>query len=149
MAGKIALPLTSSAKDALVFANTPSFFMNRLQNDPMVQYAMLSFSDAALYRSLAFQLQRGPRKPEDLIPVYVCLMALAIKAPQNIWAKVHALPLERLHWGRELVGLADAKRSEGFVSLDVHTSSSRPRFMTTSNSSWDKVTEITPRGVTK
>ena len=111
------IPLTSSARDALVFANTPAHLFRLLQIDPVVQYCVQMLSEEQLIEDLKTWSSSTIEVPEMLLQPYTALIALASVASPEAWAETkRALP--NLPWIQELLSMAEAMRAQ--TTIETH-----------------------------
>jgi len=115
----ITFEVTSTAKKAVLIANTPAFLLNRLLSDNGTQFLSESYSESELYEYLEVSLQNFPANPEELTAHCVCLVAISIIASAETWKAVHRLPLENLPWAPEIVALIDSSRDNLFTAESV------------------------------
>jgi hypothetical protein len=102
---------TSSAKEAVLVANTPSFLLDRLRKDIAVQYVLDSMSPPEIMKALRDALARPISDVTELVPRYVYLVALSTTDPQNedIWKQIGSLDLSQLEWGEPIRRLIRAE----------------------------------------
>jgi hypothetical protein len=98
---------TSSAKEAVLVANTPTFLLDRLRKDVAVQYVLDSMTLPEIVKALNEAAKRPVTDAVELVPRYVYLVALSTTDPQNqeIWKQIAALDLSQLEWGEAIRNL--------------------------------------------
>lgn len=101
---------TSSAKEAVLIANTPAFLLERLRKDIAVQYVLDSMSGREIVRALSDALVRPPQEVSDIVPLYVYLVALSSVDPvdEELWSQIQSLDLSNLEWGEPIRRLITA-----------------------------------------
>jgi hypothetical protein len=114
--------LTSSAREAVLIANTPSFLLNRLVMDPSVQEAVDSFTSVELFKYFAETCISGPNSPESLTQLYVALVALGISSEDDIWSSVTLTDTQHVPWAQSLVALLDVNRNSAYSSEELVSS---------------------------
>jgi hypothetical protein len=95
---------TSSAKEAVLIANTPAFLLERLRKDIAVQYILDSMSGREIVRTLSEALASPPKDPSEIVPLYIYLVALSSVDPedQELWNQIRSLDLSHLEWGEAI-----------------------------------------------
>jgi hypothetical protein len=102
---------TSSAKEAVLVANTPAFLLDRLRKDIAVQYVLDSMTPQEIVRSLQDALTHTATDASDLVPRYVYLVALSTIDPQDqeLWNQILSLDLSQMEWGEAIRRLIRAE----------------------------------------
>lgn len=70
---------TPTAKQAVLFANSPAYLLNRLRKDSSVSYVASILGTGEIIERLAAFCARPPKDPIDLVRIYVLLIALSRK----------------------------------------------------------------------
>lgn len=96
--------VTSSAKEAVLVANTPSFLLDRLRKDTAVRFVLDQMKPSAIVAAIRDGLANPPRDAVSLVPLYVYLAALSSTDPndQETWTEFRGLDLSRLEWGEAI-----------------------------------------------
>jgi hypothetical protein len=116
----IDIDLTSSAREAVVISNTPSFLLHRLLSDNAVQQASEENSPDDLLSYLERVCDNGPDSPESLTKAYVALVALAVSTPKfTIWKQALELSTDKIAWIQQIRALLDADRSASYISEEA------------------------------
>jgi hypothetical protein len=111
---------TPSAREAVLFANTPSFLLERLRGDTSAAYVADVLRAEEILDLLQERCKRPPANPLDLLWIYVFLAALSLKDDSPEFKdKLNALNLSHVQWGDEIrLAITREKTSTNF--LDVH-----------------------------
>ena len=98
---------TSSAKEAVLVANTPSFLLDRLRKDVGVRFALDNMKPSEIVAALREGLASPPQDAVALVPLYVYLVALSSTDPgdREAWNELRALDLSHLEWGEAIRNL--------------------------------------------
>jgi hypothetical protein len=96
--------VTSSAKEAVLVANTPSFLLDRLRKDDAVRFVLDKMKPSEIVAALQEGLASPPPDAVALVPLYVYLAALSSTDPSDreTWNKIRALDLSHLEWGEAI-----------------------------------------------
>ena len=111
-----------TANEAVLVANTPSFLLDRLRRDSAVEYVSRSLKTDEIFEWLRY-LGTRPVRIQDLVMAYVCLVALAIKDPREVWPGLDHIDLSAFQWGDQLRGLIKA---EAIATSSVNLSGPEP-----------------------
>lgn len=94
---------TQAAKEAVLFANSPSYLLDRLRRDASVEYLIDRLSTKQIIETLAGLCSEPPKDPLDIVRGYVFLVALSLKHDLDSYQGiVNAIDLNCLQWGDEL-----------------------------------------------
>jgi hypothetical protein len=94
---------TSSAKEAVLSSNTPSFLLNRLRKDSSTSYVSGKLKTEEIINLLKERCATPPASPLDLLWIYVLLAALSRKDDLNQFKEsISSLDLSRIQWGDEI-----------------------------------------------
>jgi hypothetical protein len=117
--------VTSSAKEAVLVANTPSFLLDRLRKDSGVRFVLDKMKPLEIVAALRDGLANPPLDAVSLVPIYVYLVALSSTDPDDkeTWNRFREIDLSRLEWGEAIrnIILASAVPT---ITLDFTLSSS-------------------------
>jgi hypothetical protein len=120
--------VTSSAKEAVLVANTPSFLLDRLRKDSGVRFVLDKMKPLEIVAALRDGLANTPQDALSLVPIYVYLVALSNTDPDDkeTWNRFREIDLSRLEWGEAIrnIILASAVPT---ITLDFTLSSSPNR----------------------
>jgi hypothetical protein len=96
--------VTSSAKEAVLVANTPSFLLDRLRKDTAVRFVLDKLKPREIIAALRDGLANPPQDAVSLVPLYVYLAALSSTDPneQETWKEFQELDLSHLEWGEAI-----------------------------------------------
>jgi hypothetical protein len=99
--------LTDSAKEAVLFANTPSYLLERLRKDSAVQILQHGCAPGCLFEMLS---ESGPTKDAlDVVRKYLLLVAITTSNWPDRWENLSKLDLSDLEWGDTLLELMRAE----------------------------------------
>jgi hypothetical protein len=120
--------VTSSAKEAVLVANTPSFLLDRLRKDTAVRFVLDKLRPSEIVVALRNGLANPPQDAVALVPLYVYLAALASTDPseQETWNEFRGLDLSRLEWGEAIRNIIFAT-AVPTITLDFTLSSTPKR----------------------
>ena len=91
---------TQSAKETVLFANSPTYLLNRLRKDNSVSYVADTLQTDEIIARLAALCADRPKEPIDLVRTYVFLVALSLKDDlDDFRSKVSAIEMSQLQWG--------------------------------------------------
>lgn len=93
---------TPSANETVLFANSPSFLLNRLRKDNSVAYVADTLKTEEIIDALA-AYSALPKDPTDIVKAYIFLLALSLK--ENLPSfrdQLLAIELSRLQWGDQI-----------------------------------------------
>ena len=91
---------TPTTKEVVLFANTPTFLLDRLRKDTSASYVSHELSTDELLDKLRDVCSQPLSSPSNLILAYVLLAALSIKDDRKDHsAKLDAINLSKLQWG--------------------------------------------------
>jgi hypothetical protein len=99
--------LTQSAKDAVLYANTPSYLLEKLKRDAAVQNLVHKNPPSELLDLLS---RLAPASNVlEIARKYVLLVALATSSLPDKWDSLSALDLSDLEWGKLILRIAQAQ----------------------------------------
>lgn len=96
--------VTSSAKEAVLVANTPSFLLDRLRKDSGVRFVLDKLKPLEIVAALRDGLANPPDDAVSLVPIYVYLVALSSTDPNDneTWNSFREIDLSHLEWGEAI-----------------------------------------------
>src|SRR5277367_6870574 len=98
---------TPSAKEVVLFANSPSFLLERLCRDTSTQNVAHEFSTQEIVDFLKQSCEKPPKEATDLVRIYVFLVALSLKDDlRDLKAKLVSIDMHRIEWAdriREMI----------------------------------------------
>jgi hypothetical protein len=98
--------LTQSAKSAVLYANTPTYLLDKLKRDAAIQTLLHGTPAQELLRLLR---DAGPAVDAlDIARKYVILVALASSNLPGKWEALSGLDLSDLEWGKLILKMAQA-----------------------------------------
>jgi hypothetical protein len=99
--------LTQSAKSAVLYANTPSYLLEKLKRDAAIQVLLHNASPQELLDLLK---HAGPAASAlEVARKYVVLIALAASNLPDKWTALSGLNLSDLEWGELILRMAKAQ----------------------------------------
>jgi hypothetical protein len=99
--------LTQSAKSAVLYANTPTYLLDKLKRDAAIQILLHGTSPEELFETLC---HAGPAENAlDIARKYVLLVAVASSSLTNKWEALAKLDLSDLEWGKLILKMAQAQ----------------------------------------
>lgn len=99
--------LTQSAKDAVLYANTPSYLLEKLKRDAAVRILSHKLAPSELFDLLS---HAGPASNAlEIVRKYVLLVALATSSLPDKWDVLSKLNLSDLEWGKLILRIAQAQ----------------------------------------
>jgi len=94
---------TPSAKEAVLFSNTPSFLLDRLRKDSASSYIDQKMNKEEIASLLEERSKTPPASPVDLLWIYVLLAALSLKSDLlDFKDKLANIDLTHVQWGDEI-----------------------------------------------
>lgn len=107
--------LTETAKEAVLYANTPSYLLEKLRKDPAIQILRHANSPENLWG----ELKEAPPVTSalDMVGKYLFVVAVATSEWPEKWAALSSLNLRDLEWGETLWKLIQA---ENVPTATVH-----------------------------
>ena len=106
--------LTPTAKEAVLYANTPSYLLEKLRKDQGVRYLQAETDPHTLWEQL--NQAKTVSNAEEVVWKYLLVVAIATSNWHERWAALSRTNLEDLEWGKVLWRLVQAE--------DVPTSNS-------------------------
>lgn len=100
----------STANEAVLVANTPSFLLDRLRRDAAVAYVAGSLKTSQILDALTQLSEIPPSSPRELVERYVYLIALGQKNASEVWPRLDELDLSHLEWGNQIRETMKAER---------------------------------------
>jgi hypothetical protein len=105
-----ALVETSGAREAVLFANTPSYILSRIRKDASAAYVAETLSAEQILEGLRNMLETPDADVHRLVRVYVYLVSLALKEDVSKFSsELRSLNLSGVQWARQI---ADSILSE-------------------------------------
>ena len=116
------IEITSSAKEAILYANTPTFLLDRLRKDASVRQLLDTHSPEEI---LGMLKESGRvQSPLELTRKYVLLVALLTSDWENRWKAAETVNVDDLEWGGIITNLAQAEDVP--TTYEVVVSQDRP-----------------------
>lgn len=98
--------ITPQAKEAVLFANSASFLLDRLRRDGSVSYVAQSLETREILDRLKDMAGQAPKQPTDLVRAYVFLVALALKEDFNdVRDELLSIGMDQIEWAGQIRGL--------------------------------------------
>jgi len=86
-----------------LFANTPTFLLERLRKDTSVSYVASILSTEEIIDVIRELCSSPPKEPIDVVRAYVFLVSLALKDDvERFKGKLEAIDLSSLQWGSQI-----------------------------------------------
>jgi hypothetical protein len=102
---------TQSAKEAVFFANTPTFLLDRLRKDTSVSYVASVLPTEKIIDVIRDLCSSPPKEPIDVVRAYIFLISLALKDDvERFKGKLEAIDLSSLQWGSQIRAKIIAER---------------------------------------
>jgi hypothetical protein len=92
---------TETAKETVLFSNTPSFLFDRLQKDTSASYVAHQLKADEII-DLLHEKCANPKNPMDLLWIYVLIAGLSLKSADEIMRlrnDLNRLDFSRVEWG--------------------------------------------------
>lgn len=97
---------TPVAKEAVLFANSPFYLLDRLRKDTSADYVAKTVNTAEIIGAMQELIEMAPGDVHSLVKFYVFLVALALKPDINKFREqVRALKIGSIQWARDIVEL--------------------------------------------
>ena len=100
------IEITSPAKEAVLYANTPAFLLDKLRKDVSVRRLIEAGSTEILD---ALKRSGHAKNALELATRYVLLVALVTSDWEGRWEAADSLDLTDLEWGKAIISLAQAE----------------------------------------
>jgi hypothetical protein len=121
-----------NANEVVLVANTPSFIFKRLREDSVVRYIADTHSAQEISEWFATHSEK-PEQAEELVLRYMYLVALSMKDAKDVSELIGRIPLDSIHWGKEIAELAASRaKPTTMISLDAPTTKRTPMSSTAS-----------------
>jgi hypothetical protein len=114
---------TPSAKEAVLFSNTASFLLSRLQKDSSVSYVSHELRTEEILEYLEWLCKMSPANPLYLLWCYVFLAALSPKDDlRGFKDRLNAIDLSHVQWGDEIRRVISEERtSSNFLGVQYES----------------------------
>jgi hypothetical protein len=111
---------TPSAKEAVLFSNTASFLLERLQKDSASTYISQRLKTEEIVSLLEERSKTPPANPIDLLWIYLLLAALSLKPDLPAFKdRLTSIDLRSVQWGDEIRrSVMEAPTPSTFVAVE-------------------------------
>ena len=97
---------TPTAKEAVFFANSPSYILNRLRKDSSASYVTRMLSTSQIIEAMQRLTITPLADIHQLVEFYVLLSSLALKDDTNRFkAQLHELKFGQIQWASEILDM--------------------------------------------
>lgn len=108
-----------TATEALLVANTPSFLFKRLREDPAVHLLAERYDAQELLNHLRSKGNAAPGSVAELVQIYACLVALALKDPGEVGLGLRRLTLRGVRWAETIKARIEAYPASSYMVIQV------------------------------
>lgn len=127
---------TPTAKEAVLYANTPGYLYDRLKKDTSVPYVAHELSTEEVLDHLEESSRKPPQSPLALVRAYVFLVALSLKDDlMQHRGRFEALNLKQVEWAEQIRQMILRERIPTAFSRVVYQSTSQIVTSTSSSQS--------------
>src|SRR5262245_32510598 len=97
---------TPTAKEAVLFANSPSYILNRLRKDSSALYVVGTLNTVQTIEAIEKIADAPVADVHELVRFYVLLSSLALRDDTNLFREqLRALKFGQIQWATEILGM--------------------------------------------